>query len=442
MIRTFHLGLDYGTSASKLVLRDYHKSGEERAFLVPATEGFRFSSSASWDGEIIRICEPRGPREDSRSWYESIKMRVASEIDPSKKYCYADIIEWPRGLRARDLAVLTNWLLLSQGRRFAEELVRSQTGRSPDPEEVVMGATMGIPMSFYCDDALREEFLFIARSAWELYRVRGVRTSTSFAIEEAKQFLEEAYGMVQRGGPVDHVADWIRSEAEAAIFRVFKSPETPAGTYAEVDVGAGTTNVSMFRIVPEREGMKWVKNRLTFFAADSGAVGMDAVDEELAELLGNAVAPHSLRSKEPGLLRDDALVKGCQNVFASLKMPFLSAWHRAFEKRKGMHQECEEWRNCRVLALGGGGQVEAIRSLFQQHPQNNSVTFDVIQLNRPTDFVAPSSVIPARELPFVMVAYGLSHQRGDLPPALLPQQVEPADPDRPPKRPPDEWPDW
>ena len=40
--RRIHLGIDYGTSASKIVFRDYGAPGDEKAFLVPGMDRFEF----------------------------------------------------------------------------------------------------------------------------------------------------------------------------------------------------------------------------------------------------------------------------------------------------------------------------------------------------------------------------------------------------------------
>src|SRR5262245_54911748 len=81
--RRIHLGIDYGTSNSKLVVRDFEAAGGERAYVVCDDESPRFSSSLS----VVKDKALFGLRRSDRGsflrearWFESVKMRVASEV--------------------------------------------------------------------------------------------------------------------------------------------------------------------------------------------------------------------------------------------------------------------------------------------------------------------------------------------------------------------------
>ena len=51
----------------------------------------------------------------------------------------------------------------------------------------------------------------------------------------------------------DDLRAWIRTEAEAALLWPFHSPAVPEGPYAKIDIGAGTTNASISRVVADPE---------------------------------------------------------------------------------------------------------------------------------------------------------------------------------------------
>lgn len=104
-------------------------------------------------------------------------------------------------------------------------------------------------MSFYDDADLRVVFLEIARVAWEISRVLSATERVSFS--EARRALGLGSEIVQKLGdlPADETRNWVRSEAEAALWWPFQSPSVSEGPYAQIDIGAGTTNLAIFRIV-------------------------------------------------------------------------------------------------------------------------------------------------------------------------------------------------
>ena len=76
----------------------------------------------------------------------------------------------------------------------------------------------------------------------------------------------------------DDLRAWIRTDAEAALLWPFHSPAVPEGPYAKIDIGAGTTNASIFRVVADPETGYKTRERISFFGACSKPTGMDAID--------------------------------------------------------------------------------------------------------------------------------------------------------------------
>jgi hypothetical protein len=103
---------------------------------------------------------------------------------------------------------------------------------------------------------------------------------------------------------------WLRSEAEADMFWPVRCPSVPPGPYAEVDIGAGTTNaVSIW----ERNHLRrWIKESLGFYGAQSVETGTDAIDARLAqELRIPAAQCLSLRGHERQYLATIGTDKMC-----------------------------------------------------------------------------------------------------------------------------------
>src|SRR5439155_12583120 len=124
-----------------------------------------------------------------------------------------------------------------------------------------MSMSMGVPMSVLDEGHLRDQFLTIARGAFDIWKTQGDEPSfaNGIGVDRARDLVAAARARVA-GRPVASPREWIRSEAEAGLLWIFRSPLVREGLYSCVDVGAGTTDVSVFRIRTRPEGGTWVKH--------------------------------------------------------------------------------------------------------------------------------------------------------------------------------------
>src|SRR2546425_4396739 len=105
MPRTVRLGIDYGTSTSKMIFRDALAPGGEKAFCVLRDGAFRVSSSVKWTRSGVEFGKDPGEDETVGTWVHSVKMRVAGEVTGDyERYCYGTLPPLPKGVTARDLA--------------------------------------------------------------------------------------------------------------------------------------------------------------------------------------------------------------------------------------------------------------------------------------------------------------------------------------------------
>ena len=231
--RRFHLGIDYGTSTSKLVLRDYGAPEGDRAFILSSSNGFRIPSGVTFaDGQFV--LSQASPEHTDQTRFESVKMRVAEEASKGRQHFhYGPKPKFPEGITARDVAVLTVWWLISIGHRVAHDRLASTGG--PD---LVMGMTMGVPMSFYDDKRIRDSFLQIARTAWRLYRREGLLPDRVTIQPQSLSKLIANHLDNNLPTNSEDIRDWIRSETEAGMWWAFQSPSVSDGPFAQIDVGA------------------------------------------------------------------------------------------------------------------------------------------------------------------------------------------------------------
>lgn len=411
-----HLGIDYGTSMSKIVFRDYGAPGGERAVVVLRDGTFRIPSRLCATDTDLLFGDNRSTPADCNA-YESIKMRVAAETTGNPGYYFGSLRDLPKELNAADLATLTVWFLISEGHRAVAAHVKR------DMERVRIGMTMGIPMAFFTDGQLRCTFLGIARRAWLLYRGEGL-LGEMLPISTALQVLRKYPAAAVPGTPEAEVRDWIRSEGEAAMWWSFQSPAIAAGRYAKVDIGAGTTHSSLFSIFGSVETPK---RALAFSGAATVPVGMDAVDRAIAESEGLDGDFLTLRGSEQSILQTNAGARAavrpvCEQIYDAYRR----AWIQTFHKIKGYPAELSAWRDHKVFVIGGGSLVRAFVEAFRVHPSGANPKLPLVHLEQPPDVVrADGRAVSADELPFMTVAYGLSNIGLSIPEALTPDNVPP-----------------
>jgi hypothetical protein len=440
--RPFHLGVDYGTSTSKLVLRDYGSLGGAKSFVVGTSEQFRIPSGLRClDGYVFlsELLQDHAPGER----YESLKMRVAEEaLGMSEGFHYGPRPNFPTGFSATDFAILTVWWLLSIGYRAACELTYASGGG-----DIIMGATVGIPMSFYDNERICDRFLSIAKTAWRLYsKIGPLQTECSIELTRLKMLLDSHRDM---SVPRDrtNLKEWIRSETEAAMWWAFSSPTIADGPFAQVDIGAGTTNVSMFRIYSEG-GVR--KHGLAFFASCSEPAGMDAIDDQIASRIEGNIKSFSLRGREEQLIGSQRMKVDIQNfVKDKLWEAYRKAWITTSRNINGWAAETSAWRLHRVILVGGGSLIPTINSCIATHPgTRNSLAIQQLAIPQDLYFLperpAPQSLVqglaklvglgrtrplinPATTatLPFLATAYGLANRSLAIPPAIPPNELPP-----------------
>jgi hypothetical protein len=174
--------------------------------------------------------------------YESLKMRVPAEVSWQLEYALGGPAMPPHGFSSADLAALTVWFLASEGHRAVAAHLNGHM------EGVEMSMTMGVPTPFFSDQQLRASFLKIARRAWALYSNEGLLNST-LSVEKARGVLEK-HPETLSAIPDQEVQEWIenrdivavnspidiiRSEDEAGMWWLLRSPSVHPGAYAKVD---------------------------------------------------------------------------------------------------------------------------------------------------------------------------------------------------------------
>ena len=407
--RTIQLGIDYGTSASKMIFWDELAAGKPKAYAIDGGSGFRFPSSVACVGENLvfgQSPQMSGLPSDA-VWYESIKMRVAAECSPDhKRFCYGSIPKPPEGMTFTDLSVLTIWQLRS--------LATYYIGRrlSAAKSEFGLSVTVGIPRSFYESASLRCQFLKITRAA-EILHKQGQFTEQSLSLKTAKDAIRFAKVVLAADGIDDRF--WLRSEAEADMFWPVRCPGVPPGPYAQVDIGAGTTNAAVVSIWERNSSRRWIKDSLGFYGAQSVDTGTDAIDASLAKILGiPAEQCLSLRGHERNHVNKMGIGK-LLPVFWNIREAYDLAWRRSTACLN--QAERQTFPDHMVFVTGGGSLIPGLAEELCREPSRPHFQRRVRQLERPDDLYSlDDKPVSHEDMPFLSAAYGLSFHPDEVPP--------------------------
>ena len=410
--RRLHLGIDYGTAWSKMVLRDCASPRGDEAFVLrplpPVTleaGEFRIPSLVVSDGSRLWFggaAHARAQLPDCHA-YSSLKIRASMP-----EHYYGLDVAVPNGLSEKDLAILYVGFLLSLGRLAAIDYGRSQ-GIEPS-----LGFTLGVPASFSSDPSLRELFAEIGRTAWRLNTERAMWTNEGWDIAMAREELSRAKSQAAASLVTADWTQWIRNESVAALHWGFRSPRLGEGLYSAIDVGAGTTNASWFRIVAKYDHGVWEKAEFVFYGSACQASGVDRIDHELARLLGPTEDPATYRDREGELLLEVgwALKPQFSEVFKAIFKVSQLAFRSAYKK----DQRQGSWSPCGLLLFGGGSQIKPLVPSLSGPAWQNLDSLPILKdPGVPSDLKEFDGSSLSGEHHLLLVAYGLSFPLGDVP---------------------------
>ena len=412
--RSLRLGVDYGTSRSKLVLTDYDAVDGAFSFVVRpvcANGEFLIPSTVTVLGDQLYFgcaAEDRA-KHASATVHRSLKMRSAYP-----EQFYGDPTVLPPGLSARDLATLYVGHLVALGQQIAS------TYASKFDAEAEIGITLGAPIAQLNDIGISRMFVGIAREAFELQSLVDLETRVS--VEEGRIALGIVRDVLQ-GRSIAESRDWVRSEAEAALFWAYRSPAIREGRYACVDVGAGTTNASWLHISATQSEGIWVKERISFYGASCRPPACDSLNQVLWKHANSENDISETRGRE-NELADHLPIEGrteYDKLLDKIGDVFIDASIKAYEKEK----KFDRWRNRgQVFLHGGGTKLDLVRRRLLDARKEWLVEADPVAApGLPSDLKEIDGSELQDDADFLLVAYGLARRLGDVVDAISPVDV-------------------
>lgn len=423
--RRFHLGLDWGTSATKMVLRDHGDRSLPRgaAYVLEEAGSHRHPTTVALADEGLWFGgEAEKRRESATRVWEHLKAATGVEH------------RWdePAGIERSDLtlgdlAVLSLWHFAAFGTQKARRLATMRE------QEAVVAITVSVPEPHLEMPSSQRAYLRAAAIASRLARgsdPQGRSPSELLtAIRDAEPHVEAVLA------DMHNFDRYLRAEAVAAMVWPFFSPRTAAGPYTIIDVGAATTNASFFRIhhVRDPDGTVRWKGAVSIFGAETLQPGMNAYDERLAEAVRQPVTAVRTRQNHwhPSTKSGEM-----DTVVKDIRRP----WEKARQYAWGRANDCKHWDGLAVIRIGGGAKVRHLRESFTELPGYFKGKLQGVQFL--DDFGAPPDLhrLPANanqrplrwtgDASFLLVAYGLSFASTEIFEANLPGSISQLSPVR------------
>jgi hypothetical protein len=412
MARVF-VGIDYGTSSSKVVINDQDAPGGAYMFPLLGPDGSaRIPSGIRRRGIAIELGQVSTPG-TAFDVYDSVKMRLAVKagLAVAGPAFYEDSAH-PSGWTDEELAVISvAWLqhLATQAPRRSRSEAKYQF-------------LLGVPASFREAPRVVRTFVNVARAATLLRKTLPAIPSVLETGGAQHLTLRRAIAdtNAQHTGAVDkdEFADWLQTETSAATkWLVACNPALTrdARAYVLTDIGAGTVNLSALLFRPPQDGERGT----SILAACAGHAAVNTV----------AVAVHRLKLRSMDASSVHQALQRENGLRDTLREPLHVLFSRIERKTGREGPPWDHWaRNARIIGIGGGSRIASglLLKQFQAGVRLRDVTHPIVPLAnlRPADVTLPNG-FRAEELVNLAVAFGLAHAAGDGPEEWSPEEIAP-----------------
>jgi len=447
------VGIDFGTSGTKLAIRDLTDSRRGPILVdfgtdTPGLVRFAIPSLVSVEGGFICVAESaaRAGANGSRQVWSPKRLLLHGDLELDTAY-----------------PALISSSFLDEGWRspptpaefFAALFLAEVIGRAnqivndlADGADFKVFYNLDVPMAAL-DQSKGERRFQRALDAALLLSGKGPKR---IPVENAVDRWCEALLHLRRHPPAeeDRVA-FLVPEAQAVMHGMGTALRLENGArYVVFDVGAGTTDIGVFcyNRLPN-------KTVVGYFAADSAPWGCDSIDELIrTEPARNPRSPGELSREDAAAIRlatvnghipgkgngpadpalysaevDAAAAKVAREVFDHYSK---AVFPEAYSKEKNT----EVWAVLNTLVVGGGSLLPVVRTGLWKSPRPEHFRVASVSLSERErcEVIGAGNDPPAGdELIFLFPAIGLSHLGPEMDDLIPPSRLEPLGP--PPKQP-------
>lgn len=436
-----HVGLDFGTSSIKAA---YRVSGDDRRrpihfnhglrtypeYCLPAVAAFSREGELVFGAEAEKLLQDRSEGEGLRQ----LKMVVAGKYEPAfRDGIVQDSFE--RELRANgvDGRIIGPEVISSCFLAYAMRRVRMILANYLQRESLCIVYNINMPIDHVENNTVRDVFEYIFAWAEVIERYVPANVPSNKLLDSAIEIKDRvSYGRTD---------GFLRKDSSAMVFAVpeavaqslayFRSLKVQRGIHSIIDIGAGTTDISIFDIIEpnSQSGTLW-------YSAKHIPIGTKRLEDCLIKIL--SINTFRTRSEVQSQLRQFC-EGGWANLEQDAKDNLWEAWRDIWYETHGPwatayshHTDIRYFRadNVRIFICGGGSKIPLAKGVFQEPWNKLAGTYVTSELPEPENWEG------GEDCPFYRfsVAYGLTTPIPELGRIVLPSDAPNTTPPPPPRR--------
>jgi hypothetical protein len=417
------VGLDFGTSSTKAAFREIgtgsrrirpllfdHDLADYLPFCLPAIGAVSAAREFVWGADAVRLL--------GTAWYgagiQQLKVLIAGGADPKFRNpraiedfaAYLRRTEAPPSFARPELlgCVALAWqiseVLSILRKRYAGTLLDVRFN-------------VNVPIDQVESSVLLQVYHRMAHVAEQLLEQHGEAFSPEGMVDQAAALWDVASPQERRDGRI-----FVVPESVAQIACYLSSLEAVAGVYAVIDVGAGTTDLSIFHL----QGPSTHEARCYWYSAQNIPQGAAAIEDDVADYLRQirpsaSVSSADVRAAVAAAQPGSEIRRLVEGRLAHIRKTMNVAWACAY----GKYRRPSVWREVPVFLGGGGSQIPGLPSAFRPSwiPAFGNHAMRALPHSR--DYDEEGHRVPFDRL---SVAVGLTFPRPELSEYVLPNDVK------------------
>ena len=404
------VGLDFGTSSTKAAYRELgstarkvipivfnHGLATYPPYCLPSVGHLSKEGRLLWGPDAVRKLE----YESWSSGIRRLKVLVAGQQDTAFRdegaaQAYNEYV-------ARAGLDPTNYRpehLIAVAIAKQMHLVRRILGNSYPGVEIDIRFNVCVPIDQMERPGIMEVYHRINHVADEMYRSGAVEGwGDTELVDVAASGFEDASTQARADGRL-----FAMPEAMAEIASYLVSLEMGPGIHAVIDIGSGTTDLSIFNLVGPSQNDRdcyWYAARNVPRGAgyvEAAVAGVLKATSANTGVITEAKVLQALSTAAPRTGIGDAIYDELHVIWNALRPTWVKAYGRHYKRESA-------WDGIPVFACGGGARLLGVKKVFAKAWVPNFNDFTVRDLPVPDDYDDRKGSVPFDRL---SVAYGLT----------------------------------
>lgn len=426
------IGLDFGTSCTKAVIRD---NSLQKSYAVPFCDETPCLISTKLFVNSSGVC---GLEKGCVTGDEEIDDIKIALIENPNEILFTDKASG-QNIRAKELAVSYIALIVREIRYWFFKEHREKYINN----ELVWELNIGLPSRSYGDENLCNTFRTVALAGWNV-SVQDAPVSFDLAKSALKDAESNLVLILEKkeiaiNYPELHPESVnVIPEVISEIVGYAKSSLRREGLHLLVDIGAGTIDVTSFILYLDKDNNE-ISDLFTLLTTEVELYGAFMLHKHRLESVKNIIECklnqlfHSVDGMKPLPKNTDYLVSKANFDMSLIDEEFIKKFRGILMDvisitKKKRDPNSEHWKEgLPVFLCGGGSQIElykqATRDCSDSFSRNGSIEkFNFMDIPIPDGLEAPN--LTKKNYHRIAVAYGLSFSFDDVGKIIPPNQVE------------------